>query len=213
MYYIYKITFEETPHFYLGVRKHPDPSLDPHFGSPSSNKSYWTIYTPKKQIFCTGLDRERALQLEREIIRQNWSIRYCLNRSCGGTYSKEALRDGGIKSQRIMKERYDSDPSLKEKVSESGRNNLVNFHNRRKLDTDLDERFRSSASQVAKKNSQMFLEKRKSDPEFDALYRSWCGKSSLGKSWFTNGTRNIKLPKGSEAPKGFWPGKTNWRSK
>ena len=47
--YIYKITFEEVPYYYYGVKKEKYFNEE-YWGSPITNKWCWELYTPKKQI-------------------------------------------------------------------------------------------------------------------------------------------------------------------
>ena len=47
--YLYKITFEEVPYYYYGVKKEKYFNEE-YWGSPYTNKWCWELYTPKKQI-------------------------------------------------------------------------------------------------------------------------------------------------------------------
>ena len=47
--YTYKITFEEVPHYYYGVRKEKRVNEN-YLGTPITHKWMWNFYTPKKQI-------------------------------------------------------------------------------------------------------------------------------------------------------------------
>ena len=47
--YTYKITFEEVPYYYYGVKKEKKYNEE-YWGSPVTNKWCWELYTPKKQI-------------------------------------------------------------------------------------------------------------------------------------------------------------------
>ena len=77
--YVYKITFEEVPHFYFGVRSHTDPKNDTYLGSPKTHKNYWEIYTPKMQILYKFSSWDLAYKVEIELIKQNIQNKYCLN--------------------------------------------------------------------------------------------------------------------------------------
>ena len=47
--YTYKITFEGTKFFYFGSKKEKYFGEE-YYGSPKTNKWYWSFYLPKKQI-------------------------------------------------------------------------------------------------------------------------------------------------------------------
>ena len=47
--YLYKITFEEVPYYYYGVKKEKYFNQK-YWGSPITHKWCWKLYTPKKQI-------------------------------------------------------------------------------------------------------------------------------------------------------------------
>jgi len=110
--YIYKITFEETPHFYVGVRKHPDPKNDnDYLGTPYTHKNYWEIYTPKKQILWVYDDWEFACKVEKSIISKNWQNKYCLNMNIGGIVPTDLCRLGAIRANEtiLAKRQLDSE--------------------------------------------------------------------------------------------------------
>lgn len=110
--YIYKITFEETPHFYIGVRKHLDPKNDnDYLGTPYTYKNYWEIYTPKKQILWIYEDWEFACKIEKSIISENWQNKYCLNMNIGGIVPTNFCRLGAIRANQTiqLKRELDSD--------------------------------------------------------------------------------------------------------
>jgi hypothetical protein len=110
--YLYKITFEETPHFYIGVRKHPDPKNDnDYLGTPYTHKNYWEIYTPKKQILWIYEDWEFACKIEKSIISENWQNKYCLNMNIGGIVPTDFCRLGAIRANKTieLKRELDSD--------------------------------------------------------------------------------------------------------
>jgi hypothetical protein len=100
-HYVYKITFEEVPHFYFGVRSHHNPNLDSYLGTPITHRNYWKIYSPKKQILSVFSSREEAEQVEVSLISQNWNCRYCLNKNISGYPSIEARSKGGRNSHKV----------------------------------------------------------------------------------------------------------------
>lgn len=116
--YIYKITFEETPHFYIGVRKHSDPKNDPYLGTPYTNKNYWEIYTPKKQILWVYEDWKLACRVEKSLISQNWQNKYCLNMNVGGVVSADLCRLGAMRANQTIKMKRELDPEFDSKIRE-----------------------------------------------------------------------------------------------
>jgi len=100
--YTYKITFEEVPYYYYGVKKE-DYYNQEYWGSPKTNKWCWELYTPKKQIlelFDYNDDGWlKAQEVETKLIRPFYNTdEWCLNESCGGKVSLKVLRESGIKS-------------------------------------------------------------------------------------------------------------------
>lgn len=117
--YIYKITFEETPHFYIGVRKHPDPKSDnDYLGTPYTHKNYWEIYTPKKQILWVYDNWEFACKVEKSIITENWQNKYCLNMNIGGVVPTDLCRLGAIKANQTIKSKRELESGYDSKLME-----------------------------------------------------------------------------------------------
>lgn len=99
--YIYKITFEEVPYYYYGVKKEKYFN-EKYFGSPKTNKWCWEYYTPKKQIleFFNYSDDgwEEANKIEQRLIKPFYNTdKWCLNESCGGFVSLNVNRETGRK--------------------------------------------------------------------------------------------------------------------
>jgi hypothetical protein len=97
--YIYKITFEEVPYYYYGVKKEKYYNQK-YFGSPVTNKWCWKLYTPKKQIleFFDYSDSgwSKAKEIEDKLIKPFYQTdKWCLNENCGGLISLEILRESG----------------------------------------------------------------------------------------------------------------------
>lgn len=117
--YIYKITFEETPHFYIGVRKHSDPKSDnDYLGTPYTHKNYWEIYTPKKQILWVYDNWEFACKVEKSIITENWQNKYCLNMNIGGIVATELCCLGAKKANQTIKLKRELDSEYDSKLME-----------------------------------------------------------------------------------------------
>lgn len=170
--YVYKITFEEVPHFYFGVRK-GNPEGDPYLGSPKTHKNYWKVYTPKKQVFAIFASWEEACRIEKELIRQNWDSRYCLNDNYGGFLSLEALSKGNqsfvernlnpifrrLRADKISKaliRRYKEDPDYRKSHLEKAKAGGKALSEKIKSDEDFANEIshlRSMASKVSPRNT------------------------------------------------------------
>jgi hypothetical protein len=105
--YVYKITFKEVPHYYIGV--HKEKRFDENYtGTPVTHKNYWEKYTPKKEIIkefpYTNGGWSDAQDFEKELIRPvyNHDI-YCLNENCGGKISLDKCIEAGklVKEKKI----------------------------------------------------------------------------------------------------------------
>jgi hypothetical protein len=103
--YLYKITFEEVPYYYYGVKKEKYFNEE-YWGSPYTNKWCWDFYTPKKQILqvfpYTHDGWLEAQEVEKRLIRPFYQIdKWCLNESCGGNVSLKILRETGKRMGKI----------------------------------------------------------------------------------------------------------------
>ena len=99
--YTYKITFEEVPYYYYGVRKEKVFGED-YFGTPITHKWMWDFYTPKKQILEIFEYNDEgwieAQQVEKRLIRPVYNNDpYCLNENVGGFVSLASLSKLGKK--------------------------------------------------------------------------------------------------------------------
>jgi hypothetical protein len=97
--YVYKITFEEVPYYYYGVHKE-NRFNEEYWGSPTTNKWCWELYTPKKQILqLFNFSDEgwiEAQEVEKRLIRQFYNTdKWCLNENCGGIISIEICTKAG----------------------------------------------------------------------------------------------------------------------
>lgn len=107
--YTYKITFEEVPYYYYGVKKEKYFNEE-YWGSPITNKWRWELYTPKKQIlelfeYCDEGWLEANLVEDRLIKPFYQNDPFCLNESCGALISIDRCRQGGITQSKINKEK------------------------------------------------------------------------------------------------------------
>jgi general stress protein YciG len=106
--YLYKITFEEVPYYYYGVKKEKYFNQE-YWGSPYTHKWIWNVYTPKKQIlqFFDFTDEGwlEAQEVEKRLIKPFYNTdKWCLNESCGGKISLGVLRKSGKKSAKKQQE-------------------------------------------------------------------------------------------------------------
>jgi hypothetical protein len=97
--YTYKITFEEVPGFwYWGV--HAEKFFnDGYMGSPTTNKHFWELYIPKRQILEIFEYSEKgwkeANAVERRLIMPDLNHARCLNESCAGVMSLKVYKQNG----------------------------------------------------------------------------------------------------------------------
>lgn len=96
--YLYKITFEEVPYYYYGVKKEKYFNEE-YWGSPKTNKWCWEFYTPKKQILelfeFTDEGYIEAQEVEKRIISPVLNDDWCLNENVGGKFSIKINRENG----------------------------------------------------------------------------------------------------------------------
>jgi hypothetical protein len=123
--YTYKITFEEVPYYYYGVKKEKYFNQT-YWGSPHTNKWCWEFYTPKKQILeffeHTDSGYIEAQKVEKKLIAPSLNDVWCLNENVGGLFSLRISRDNGRKVSLKNKENSIGIFSLTEKqLSENGR--------------------------------------------------------------------------------------------
>ena len=129
--YLYKITFEEIPHFYWGI--HLNRVLeDTYMGSPCTFSELWEIYTPIKQIFFyfepTEEGWETARETEEKVIRSTWDTPLSLNRNAGGSFSLIQQREN---AQAALKKNGDNhgtrNPEILQKCLETQEKNGTRF--------------------------------------------------------------------------------------
>jgi hypothetical protein len=100
--YVYKITFQESPLYYIGVHKEKTFNEE-YMGSPITHKEKWQIYTPQKEILrefdYTDDGWLQAQDFEKELIRPVYNTDInCLNEHCGGRISLAVCREAGKKT-------------------------------------------------------------------------------------------------------------------
>jgi hypothetical protein len=99
--YVYKITFQEAPLYYIGVHKEKTFNEE-YMGSPITHKEKWQIYNPQKEILkefdYTDDGWLQAQEFEKELIRPVYNTDInCLNESCGIRISLAINRATGKK--------------------------------------------------------------------------------------------------------------------
>jgi len=96
--YTYKITFEEVPYYYYGVKKEKYFNQK-YFGSPITHKWCWDFYTPKKQILeifdYTDEGYHNAFEVEKRLIKPVLNDKWCLNENVGGIMSLSSAKKVG----------------------------------------------------------------------------------------------------------------------
>jgi len=102
--YIYKITFEEVPHWYWGVHKERKYG-ETYLGTPVSHKWMWEFYTPKVQILQFFDSWEEAKLIEDRLIRPDLNKPLCLNEAVGFHMSLESCSRGGHSAVKVAKDR------------------------------------------------------------------------------------------------------------
>jgi len=129
--YTYKITFEEVPYYYYGVKKE-DYYNQEYWGSPYTHKWCWDFYTPKKQIlqFFNFTDEGwlEAQEVEKRLIRPFYNTdKWCLNENVSGKISLEVCRKVGLRHKENSTGIFSLTP---EEKSELGRKNgLKSYEN------------------------------------------------------------------------------------
>lgn len=200
--YIYKITFEEVPYYYYGVKKEKYFNEE-YWGSPYTNKWCWELYTPKKQIleFFEYNDGgyTRAQEVEKRLISPVLNDKWCLNENVGGIVSLSIIRKN-------MGQKRSED--TKNKISSALKGRYISDEHRKKISKTMksDPYF----SDLCQRNA----EKRKGIPLTEEhkkkLSASGMGKNkgelngNYGKRWYNNGVKNVMS---FECPDGFHLGK------
>ena len=124
--YVYKITFEEVPYYYYGVKKEKYFNEE-YWGSPYTNKWCWELYTPKKQIlqFFDYNDNGwiEAQEVEKRLINAFYNTdKWCLNETCGGIFSINMRKKTGKKLHEDKKGIFSLTPEEKIDVARKGGN-------------------------------------------------------------------------------------------
>jgi hypothetical protein len=98
--YLYKVTFEEVPHWYWGIHKEKKFG-ETYLGSPTTHRWMWDFYTPEIEILQLFPFNEEgwseAHDVEERVIKPDLDNSLCLNEACGGKISLTARSLGGKK--------------------------------------------------------------------------------------------------------------------
>ena len=212
-YYVYKITFEEVPHFYFGMRKHSNPLEDTYMGTPYTHQVYWRIYTPKKQIFKICKDQESACKLEKSLILQNWTSKYCLNENAAGAVSENFCRLGAIKANQTIKAKRQLDPNYDLLFKQRCIKTNQTIQIKRKLSSDYNKKFLEMCKKslaIARQKALSEESKLKRIETFKLINHQQGTKNSMyGTMWITDGTKesSYRISKTAPVPPGYRKGR------
>jgi len=161
--YLYKITFEEVPYYYYGIKKEKYYNQE-YWGSPYTHKWIWEFYTPKKQIlelFDYSDDGYiEAQRIEKRIIKPLYNIdKWCLNENCGGIISLEINRKTGkIMGQRTKENKTGLFGRSKEKIIKDARKaGAVSAKRNKELGRGIFSLTKEERSETGKKNKKLKL--------------------------------------------------------
>jgi hypothetical protein len=227
--YVYKVTFVDRLFWYWGV--HKEKKFDEYYmGSPVTNKSYWGLYTPTKEIIevfeYSNEGWKEALNLEILLIKRDWHNPNCLNCGCGGSASPEIIRalwsDSNFceRMSHIRKKQWE-DPEYAEKafsglkaywedpnaglkhsaiIKEAYKNPLIREPATERILKLQPEGVKAALSTKAR-------EKRKATMTANK-HAQGEKNSQYGTRWITNGLINEKIKSSCQIPEGFWLGRT-----
>jgi hypothetical protein len=188
--YLYKITFEEVPYYYYGVKKEKYFNEE-YWGSPYTNKWCWELYTPKKQILqlfdFTDEGWIEAQEVETRLIRTFYNTdKWCLNESCGGKISLEVLRESGNKNYKEKKGIHSFTFEERSVISKKNYENKKGIHG-----LTFEER-----SEHSKKIGQKLYSEKKGIFSLTTERRVEIGRKNSSQKWMCTETDYISNPCG-----------------
>lgn len=223
--YVYKITFVDQPYWYWGW--HKEKKYDEYYmGSPKTNKKYWDMYEPIKEIvevFDYSEEGELlAKSFEMSLIRPDLNNPLCLNAGCGGAFSSKSISDG-------LKEKW-KEEEYRERVSQSLSKTLKEKWKEKEFREPLVERlveynkerwkdgsFRKKMIPFLDSGRHKGLEatlspqsRAKRIESFQKIGHQQGEKNSqFGKMWITDGTKygSKRINRGDPIPEGYRPGR------
>lgn len=211
--YVYLITFVDQPYWYWGV--HKEKKFDEYYmGSPVTNKKYWELYEPIKeivQVFEYSEEGETlARSFESQLIKPDLNNPFCLNEHCGGMVSSKVLSEAlrkkwedpeyWVKMCKISKARWQN-PEYKEKMSRSVSRAMKDPEYKEKISKVRKERWKDGEYRSKVVNSQKEAFARKEHQKGER-------NSQHGTMWITDGEENRKVNKAEDIPVGFRKGRT-----
>ena len=133
--YVYKITFVDQPYWYWGW--HKEKKFDEFYmGSPATNKTYWDLYKPVKEIiefFEFSEEGERSAQItENRLIKPDINNPLCLNEHYGGVVSSKVASQSAKRRWENPKERECHSVKMKKKWEEPEYREKVSLKVRKK---------------------------------------------------------------------------------
>jgi hypothetical protein len=147
--YVYKITFVDQPYWYWGI--HKEKRFNEYYmGSPCTNKHYWELYEPKKEIIqvfdYSGEGWSQAREVEINLIKLDLNNPLCLNAAYGCIPSLSIL----TKRWEDLEQRKAQSQRMREKWNDNEFRNILLKHSFKQKWQNPD--FRSKMSNLLSQN-------------------------------------------------------------
>jgi len=184
--YLYKITFEEVPYYYYGIKKEKYYNQE-YWGSPVTHKWVWDFYTPKKQILqffdFTDEGYIKAKEGESRIIRPFYNIdKLCLNENCSGVPSLKVCSDAGKIGSKIANEKIKElgigiyDIPIEQRIENGKKGGKISGQKNKELGKGFFKMTFEEKSQLGKRNAQKNKQNQKAIFSLTPEQRSENGK-------------------------------------
>lgn len=215
--YVYKITFVGQPYWYWGI--HKEASFGEYYmGSPRTNKVYWDIYEPVKEILevfeYSDEGWNQAQLREAELIKPDLDNDLCLNENCAGLYSLRVMSEAAKElwkdpEYRDKQQKTRNNPGYRDMASMRLKERWKDLEFREKMvKLKQDPEFKKGVSESTSSS----MKEKWEDPEFrDRVVSSKREPSSRArasesqrKNWEDEDYRNRMLNAKSEAFKKNW---------